>query len=218
MEQVPARDRPRERLARHGPSTLGDRELLALLLGTGGVPGSGAHELAERLLARFGSVAALSRATVAELASLKGVGSAKASCLVAGFELARRCDGAAPTRIGSTSDIAELAAPLLRGRDRERLLVISCDAGNRVLGTDIVSEGAADHALLPIREVLVAVLRRDGRRFALAHNHPSGDVAPSADDLTATLSAAAAAKAAGLDLLDHIVLTDTTWQRITTPH
>lgn len=217
MEQVPARDRPRERLARHGPGALGDRELLALLLGTGGVPGSGAHELAERLLARFGSVAALSRATVAELASIKGVGSAKASCLVAGFELARRCDGAAPTRIAVTSDIAELAAPLLRGRDRERLLVITCDAGNRVIGTDIVSEGAADHALMPIREVLVAVLRRDGRRFALAHNHPSGNVSPSAQDVAATHALQHAARTAGVELLDHIVLTDTAWQRITAP-
>jgi DNA repair protein RadC len=213
MSQVPAADRPRERLARCGAEALGDGELLALLLSTG-TAGMGAHELAAALLRRFGSVTAISRATVAELVSVAGIGAAKASGLVAGFELARRAGAERPARLAGTPDIAAVAAPLLHGRTRERLVVISCDAALRVLGADPVSDGAADSTLFPLREIIVAVLRRDGTSFALAHNHPSGDTAPSDEDLAATRDVAAAAAAAGLRFLDHIVVTEDGWQAV----
>jgi DNA repair protein RadC len=214
MSQVPASDRPRERLAERGAEALGDRELLALLLSTG-VRGRGAHEVAESLLERFGTVAAISRATATELATVTGIGPAKASSLVAGFELARRASRAGPPRrLRATADIAAVAAPLLRDRSRERLIVISCDAALRVIGTDPVSEGGGDRVLFPLREIIVAVLRRDGRSFALAHNHPSGDPAPTPEDLSATQSAAEAAAATGLCFLDHVVVTDVAWQAV----
>ena len=215
ISQVPASDRPRERLAREGAEALGERELLALVLSTG-IRGKGAHEVAETLLYRFGSVGALSRATVAELSAIAGIGAAKASILVAGFELARRgvaSAGLVP-RLRATADIAELAQPLLRDRDRERLIVISCDAALRVVGTDKISDGGAGETLFPLREIIVAVLRRDGRSFALAHNHPSGDATPSAEDLCATESAAQAAAMTGLTFLDHVIVTQTQWQAV----
>lgn len=165
LSRVPLHDRPRERLAASGVQSLSDRELLALLLGTAGTTGSGVHELAERLLDHFGSVHGVSQATLPELTSVKGIGSAKASSIVAAFELAHRATASLPSRrINASSDVAAVAAPLLRGRTRERLLVISCDAGARVLGVDCLSEGAVDHTLLPVREVIVAVLKRDGRQ------------------------------------------------------
>jgi len=213
MSEVPAADRPRERLARRGPEALADGELLALLLSTG-ARGMGAHELAAALLRRFGSVAAISRATVAELAGVAGVGAAKASSLVAGFELARRAGAEQPARLLSTRDIAAVAAPLLHGRARERLVVISCDAALRVLGADPVADGAADMTIFPLREIIVAVLRRDGLSFALAHNHPSGDTTASPEDVAATREVAAAAATAGLRFLDHIVVTEEGWQAV----
>lgn len=215
MSQVPASDRPRERLAQQGAEALGDRELLALLLSTG-VRGKGAHELAEALLNRFGSVAAIGRTTAAELSAVPGIGTAKASSLVAGFELARRGTAAAtrPRRLRATADIAAMAEPMLRDRDRERLIVISCDAALRVLGTDRISDGGTDQTLFPLREIIVAVLRRDGRSFALAHNHPSGDPEPSAEDLAATQSAAEAAAVTGLCFVDHVIVTETGWRAV----
>jgi DNA repair protein RadC len=213
MAQVPVTDRPRERLAQCGAEALGDGELLALLLSTG-MRGIGAHELAAALLRRFGSVTAISRATVTELAGVAGIGAAKASSLVAGFELARRAGTEQPARLLGTPDIAAMAAPLLHGRTRERLVVISCDAALRVLGADAVSDGAADQTLFPLREIIVAVLRRDGTSFALAHNHPSGDPAPSEEDLLATREVAAAAVTAGLRFLDHVVVTQDGWQAV----
>jgi len=214
ISDLPVRERPRERLATLGSSALADRELLAILLGTG-APGAGAHTLAERLLARFGSLAAIGRAHPSELASVTGVGPAKAAVLVAAFEVGRRRGGAdtAPT-VAEPADIASVAGPVLRGRTRERLLVITCDRANRVLGHDVLSEGSADRALLPVREALVAVLRRDGQAFALAHNHPSGDTTPSREDIEATARVRRAAVALGLRFLDHVVVTDTSWRRV----
>jgi DNA repair protein RadC len=215
IADLPVRERPRERLAALGAAALADRELLAVLLGTGGAQGVGAHNLAERLLARFGSVSALARAHPADLASVTGVGPAKAAVLVAAFELARRTTvNEAPVTITDAADIVTVAAPLLRGRTRERLVVVICDRLSRVIGCDVLSEGSADRSLLPVREAMVAVLRRDGKTFALAHNHPSGDPTPSHDDIEATRHVREAALAVGLRLLSHVVVTETGWRLV----
>lgn len=214
---LPLTERPRERLAALGAAALAERELLALLLGTGGAPGVGAHALAERLLAWFGSVGAIARAHPAELAAVAGIGPAKAGALAAAFELARRgTAGEARARICTSHDVVTAVGPQLRGRARERLVVVLCDNANRVLGCDVVAEGSADRALLPVREVVVAVLRRDGKAFALAHNHPSGDPTPSDEDVEATVRVRQAADAVGLRFLDHVVVTDTDWRRVVT--
>jgi DNA repair protein RadC len=214
MSQVPATDRPRERLAERGTDALGDRELLALLISTG-VRGKGAHEVAEGLLDRFGSITGIGRATVAELSAVAGIGTAKASSLVASFELARRSDRTErPQRLRATTDIAAVARSLLSHHNRERLIVISCDAALRVLGTDRLSDGAADQTLFPLREIIVAVLRRDGCSFALAHNHPSGDTTPTPEDVSATQAAVDAAALTGLGFLDHVIVTEQAWEAV----
>lgn len=218
IADLPIRERPRERLAALGTHALADRELLAVLLGTGGAAGVGAHTLAERLLARFGSVAAIARAHATDLTRVTGVGPAKAAVLAAAFELARR--GAASDdrmKITGPADIVTAASPLLRGRSRERVVLLVCDRAHRVLDLEVLSEGSADRSLLPVREAAVAVLRRDGKAFALAHNHPSGDPTPSPDDIQATLRAWQAADALGLRFLGHVVVTDTAWRRVACP-
>lgn len=179
-----------------------------------GIRGKGAHEVAEILLSQFGSVAGVGRATVADLTATAGIGAAKSSSLVAGFELARRAAVERPRRLRATADIANAAASLLHGCSRERLVVISCDAALRVLGTDKVSDGGADQTLFPIREIIVAVLRRDGRSFALAHNHPSGETTPTPEDVSATKAAAEAAGLLGLCFLDHVVVTEKAWEAV----
>lgn len=215
IADLPAHERPRERLMATGGSALSDRELLALLLGTGGSRGVGAHELAERLLAGFGSLDRLARAHPAELASVSGIGTAKAASLVAAFELANR-SGASVTRpqIKSTSDIAGLVVPALRGLSRERAIVVVCNRAGRVLARETLTEGTADRTLLPVREILVTVLRHDGQSFAVAHNHPSGDPTPSGTDIEATHRMVEAARAAGLRFLDHVIIAGNRWQRV----
>jgi DNA repair protein RadC len=218
ISDLPAPERPRERLSTIGAHNLADRELLAMVLGTGGSRGAGAHMLAERLLTTYGSVLELARAHPLDLARIPGIGVAKASAVVSAFELARRADRTSERAlIECTTDLLELVCPLLRGHARERLVLVVCDSMHKVTSCQVLTEGAADRAIVPVRDILVAVLRRDGQAFAMAHNHPDGDPHPSPSDVEATLRVRAAAEGLGLRFLDHIVVTDTTWARVPVP-
>ena len=206
IARLPEHERPRERLWREGAAALADRELLAILLGSG-TAGASALDVAADLLAEAGGVSELARARPEELACSGGVGPARAATVAAAFELGRRAR--APTelvRLRSAADVARVAAPLLEGLRRERVLVLVCDARNQVRHVIPVADGASDRAPLPVREILNVVLRHDGRAFAVAHNHPSGDPDPGEDDQRATGALAEAARAVGLRLLGHIVV------------
>ncbi|MEU3275580.1 JAB domain-containing protein [Streptomyces antibioticus] len=216
MQDVAAQDRPRERLLARGAEALSDRELLALLLGAG-VPGQDAVELAGQLIARHGGLYALSRLPAHELAaSLPGVGPAKAARVAAAFQLGRRVaqPSSSRRRIGGSSDVAAVAAPLLRGLRHERVVVVVCDGTGTVLRTSVLTEGAVDRSLLPVRDVLALVLAAGGTSFGVAHNHPTGRLDPSDADRRATARIAAGAAAVGLRFLDHVVVTDGGWRRV----
>lgn len=214
ITDLPIAQRPRERLYALGPHALSDGELLALLLGQG-KRGASAVELALVLLAEFGGVAGLASARPEELARHGGVGTAKAAAITAAFQLAARArSGPAPAApLLRAEDVALAAWPLFAGARVERLLVLVCDARNRLRRSVFVAEGAIDEVAVPVREILNTVLRHDGRAFALAHNHPSGDPSPSHDDRRATSVLAAAAHTVGLRFLDHVVLAGEDWRR-----
>jgi len=215
MTALPLHERPRERLLQRGVEALSERELLALVL-RNGTNGLSALDLAGDLLADYGTLAALASARPEELAAHKGIGKTKAAALVAAFQLTRRIAQTAdePVVLRSAADVARVARAELAGARRERVLVLVCDASNRLRRTIVVSEGAVDRSLAPTREVLNAVLRHDGRSFALAHNHPSGDPEPSDADRHATADIAAGAAAAGIRFLGHVVVGDREWNSI----
>lgn len=216
MAAVPPHDRPRERLLARGAEALADRELIALVL-RNGAPDVSALDLAGQLLADYGSLERLAQARPEELAAKRGIGAAKAAALVAAFHLARRAETGVPDSITlrSAEDVAHAARRELHGARRERVIVLVADAANRLQRTEVVSEGAIDRSMMPVREILNAVLRHDGRAFAIAHNHPSGDATPSDADRRATADVAAAALTAGLRFLGHVVVTDADWRAIT---
>lgn len=206
LADLPPRERPRERLLCSGPEALSDRELLALVL-RHGRQGENALSLAASLLAEYGNLDALACARPEELATRSGVGVAKAAALVAAFQLGRRLGlDDMPLVLRSPNDVAEVARRELDGLRRERVLVLVCDAANRLRRTVIVSEGSIDRSLVPVREILNAVLRHDGRAFAIAHNHPSGNPEPSEADHRATAEVKDAAKVVGLRFLGHVVV------------
>lgn len=215
MAAVPLHERPRERLMAGGVEVLTERELLALVL-RNGAPGASALDLASELLAEYGGLGALAAARPEELAMRKGVGLAKAAAVVAAFQLGRRA--AHPVGEGavlrSAEDVVGEARRELGGLRRERVVVFVCDAANRLRRTVVVGEGSIDRSLAPVREILNAVLRHDGRAFALAHNHPSGDPEPSDADRKATADVAAGAKAAGLRFLGHVVVAGEDWRAV----
>jgi DNA repair protein RadC len=215
MAAVPPEERPRERLAALGAESLSARELLSLVLGNG-VSGISALDLADELLAKFGSLARLAIARPEEMARQPGVGPAKAAALAATFALARRLEPrpAAGEILRSAEDAARVASCELAGLRRERVIVLVCDGRNQLRHITAVSEGSLDRSLVPIREILNAVLRHDGRAFAIAHNHPDGDPEPSDADRRATADVKAGAKAAGLRFLGHVVVAGADWRAV----
>ena len=211
---LPEQERPRERLWHHGAAALSTVELLALVLRQGRA-GQSAVELSAALLAEHGSLSGLAAAAPEELAGRPGMGPAKAAALLAALRLGRCFDaGDAPLTVRRPEDLALLARQRLGGLRRERVLVVVLDPGHRVRRVVQVSDGSADHCLLPVREVLNAVLRNDGSAFALVHNHPSGDPTPSPADLRATERLAGAARIVDLRLVDHLVVTDRAWASV----
>jgi DNA repair protein RadC len=217
IADIPLRQRPRERLLTLGPEPLADAELLAVLLGTGG-RGLSALDLASCLLVEHDGPRGLSRILPEELTRRSGVGPAKASRVVAAFGLARRI-GADPggVVVASHADLAELVRPWLSEARRERVVLVVCDASLRVRRAFVVSEGSVDHCVVPVREILTAVLLHDGVCFAVAHNHPSGDVSPSRADRAVTERLAEAADAVGVDFLGHLVVAADRWAACTGP-
>lgn len=144
-----------------------------------------------------------------------GIGPAKASAPVAAFDLARRADVERELPIlRRPEDVANAARPELDNARCERLVVLVCDTAHRVMRIVAVSEGSVDRALVPVREILNAVLRHDDRAFALAHNHPSGVPEPS-DAGEATAAVKAAAKVAGVRFLGHVVVVGRDWRAVT---
>jgi DNA repair protein RadC len=133
---------------------------------------------------------------------------------VAAFQLGRRGGRCDPVQLRSPEDVAEIARAELGVARRERLIVLVCDASNRLIRTVTVSEGSVDRSLVPVREILNAVLRHDGRAFAIAHNHPSGTPEPSEADRRATEAVKAAAGLAGLRFLGHVVVTSEEWRAV----
>jgi DNA repair protein RadC len=212
MAAVPVHERPRERLLARGAQALTERELLAIVL-RNGTNGVSAVDLAASILADYGSLRALAAARPEELAVKAGIGAAKASALVAAFELGRRTDTHnGPIILRCPEDVANVARHELEGLRRERVLVLVCDAANRLRHTVTVAEGSIDTSLVPVREILNAVLRHDGRAFAIAHNHPSGDPEPSAADRRVTAKVCEAASVVGLRFLGHVVVAAERWE------
>jgi DNA repair protein RadC len=214
VTDLPETDRPRERLFSSGTEALADRELLALLIGSG-TAGTDAIDLAAQLIERCGGLARLARADPHALLSLPGMGPAKAARVAAAFQLARRAEnGSTPRRIGCSADLAEAASPLLRGLRVERVVVVACNQAGNILRTVRITDGCSDQSPVPIRDVLTAVLTAGGTAFGIAHNHPSGGLAPSDADRQSTAHLRQAAETVGLRFLDHIIVTDKEWSRI----
>jgi DNA repair protein RadC len=212
IADLPDRERPRERLMARGVEALSERELIALLI-RHGQSGESALDLAARLHTEFGGLEELASARVEDLIRRAGIGNAKATALVAAFELGRRArikGGALILR--AAADVAEAAMQELADLSRERLLVFVCNGANRIKTIERISEGSADRALFPVPEILTAVLRHDGRSFAVAHNHPSGDPTPSDNDRSATRALADAASTVGIRFLAHVVVAGHRWE------
>lgn len=208
LKAMAVNERPQQRLETFGASALSDTELLALLLRSG-TRGNDVLTLSSQLIAEAGSIAGLAAWHEAEFRKLKGIGPVRANQLVAIMEIARRALSQtlqeAPL-LTRAELIANYLQPFAAGLDVEKLWVLCLNRKNRLLKRVIVTTGTATSALAHPREVFRAAIRESASAVVVAHNHPSGDPAPSAADLQITRLLRDAAKTVEICLHDHVII------------
>ena len=204
---LPPESRPRERCLAMGAGALSEVELISLLLGTGRA-GEDVREVAAGALAAFGSLDRLARASAREIAELPGFGPARAAMLQAAFELGRRkASREGPdTPLDSSRAAAERLMPWFSRHKEERFVVLCLDSKQRLLKQEEVFKGTLTSSLVHPREVFATALRERAASILVAHNHPSGDVEPSDEDLAVTKRLEEAGRLIGIPLKDHLII------------
>ena len=203
VRDLPAEERPRERLLRHGAGVLGDRELLAVLLGTGS-SGQSVLELSQELLKQGWT--GLSRRRASELLQIKGLGEAKVALLLAALEVGSRLRKAdLQQRIEGPDDVVVLVEDMMR-LSQEEFRVLLLTTKNQVLAVETVFQGGLDSVEVFPREVFRRAVGRSAASVIVVHNHPSGDPTPSRADLGLTRRLEEAGDLMGIPVLDHIIV------------
>ncbi|MCA9937646.1 MAG: DNA repair protein RadC [Anaerolineales bacterium] len=208
IRDLPAEERPRERLMHAGARAVSSAELLAIILRTG-VDGENVLRLAERLLAQMNGLPGLAQATVAEITQVKGIGPAKAVQIKAALEMGRRLMAAAPQerpRVTSPGDAANLLMSEMTFLEQEHLRVILLNTRNHVLRIVTVYIGSLNTSVVRIGELFRPAIKENAAAIIVAHNHPSGDPTPSPEDVRVTREMVKAGKLLSIDVLDHIVI------------
>lgn len=210
LRDLPSEERPRERMARHGASVLSHAELLAILLRTGTREESAVH-LASRILSECRSLHNLVDMSVEELTRIKGIGTAKALQIKAGIELGQRLSRSAIQErpvVRSPKDAADYMMEQLRYLKKEHFVCLFLDTKNRIIAEETLSVGTLNASLVHPREVFRAAIKCSSASVICVHNHPSGNPAPSPEDIQLTRRLVEAGELVGIDVLDHIVIGD----------
>ncbi len=208
IHDLPSEERPRERLRDQGPGALSSHELLAILLRTG-TRGEDVFTLSKRLLAMRQGLSGLAQTSFGELMQLHGLGLAKAAEVMAAMELGKRLasfPSDARTQVNSSADVVNLLLPEMMWLSRESLRVILLNTRNYVMGVREVYNGTVNSADVRVGEVFRDAVREDCKSVIVVHNHPSGDPAPSREDVQVTNKLREAGQMLDITLLDHVIL------------
>ena len=215
VHDIPSEERPRERLKHLGAERLSSYELIAIILGSG-MQGESVLTLSQRLLSTFGSLKNVFNASMQDLLEINGIGPAKASQLLACFEIARRVvkETSLEEKVKKESkpivtpdDVIDLIRNKIEDYNKEHFLVISFDTRQKVIGIDSSSTGSLTASIVHPRETFQCAIKRHAASIIAAHNHPSGNPDPSEEDIRITKRLAEAGKIVGIELLDHIIIT-----------
>jgi len=207
LRELPLVEQPLYRLQRVGPGALSNAELIELILGA-------AESLGRDVLARFGDLSALARANLAELAEVRGLGTASGARIQAALELGRRL-AALPAsealQIRSPADAANLLLPTMSLLEQETLRVLVLDTRSRVLADVLVYQATVNRTEVRIAELFREAIRRNAPSILMAHSHPSGDPTPSPEDVQITRQAVEVGAMLGIDIVDHLVIGQGRW-------
>ena len=211
IKEIPLNDRPREKMAANGAAVLTDAELIAILLRTGTAEKS-AIDIASEMTADGGLYKRLAGITrLNELTNIKGLGQAKAATVLAALEIGRRIASAKPLEkihLSCPQDVAEFLMPRLRYAAKEQFVVILLNNKNKVIGTEVVSEGSLSSSVVHPREVYAPAILHHAAAIMVAHNHPSGDPKPSIEDEEVTRQLLRSGKVLGIPMIDHVIIGD----------
>ncbi|OGY92200.1 MAG: hypothetical protein A3H70_00930 [Candidatus Komeilibacteria bacterium RIFCSPLOWO2_02_FULL_48_11] len=205
---LPSEQRPRERLMEHGPDALKNAELLAIILTTG-YKDESVLELGSRILSEYGSKGVASERNVTRLMAELGIPAVKACQIVACFELGRRFfqedAGRLPTIRGADDVFAYLKD--MGSYKKEVFRGLYLNVRNKLIHDEVISIGTLDANLVHPREVFQPAIEFSAAAVIVAHNHPSGEAAASAEDRAVTQRLTEAGKLLGIELLDHVIIT-----------
>ncbi len=208
IKDVPAEEKPREKLVNSGPETLKNYELLAVILGKGNKK-EDVFEISKRVIDEYGSGAAATETDVKKIMDLFGLGVAQACQVVACFELGRRFFGKSRKDIYIRSPKDAYDYLMEMGKlTKEHFRGIYLDVKNKLLHSENIFIGTLSATLIHPREIFQPAIKHSAAGVILAHNHPSGDPEPSEDDLKVTRKIVEASKMLEIDVLDHIIVGD----------
>lgn len=215
IKDQPAGERPRERLIQVGAAALSNAELVAILLRTG-LKGMNAVEVSRQLIQTFGSLQALSSASLEDLRKIKGIGRDKAVTLMAAFALARKMAAELQSQsplLDQPVEVVKLIADSCLDKRVETLQVLLLNTRRRLIRVQEISNGTLDTILVHPREVFHSAIAANAAAIILAHNHPSGDPTPSEADIKATRDLIRAGQLLKIEVLDHIIIGRATAER-----
>lgn len=214
MKDISSEQRPRERLKAKNSENLTDIEILALILEKG-TKGENVLDLSNRLISTYG-FEKLNSLSLQDLMKIKGIGLAKASKLIAAFELSKRVNSGrlCGRSIRKPSEIARHYINKLKDLKKEQFIAVFLDAKNKIIKDEIISVGILNSSLIHPREVFKEAIKNSANSIILIHNHPSGDAEPSEEDKIVTKALVETGEIVGIKVLDHLVIGRDKWKSL----
>ncbi|MDD6472175.1 MAG: DNA repair protein RadC [Bacteroidales bacterium] len=211
IKQWSTEDRPREKMMQKGTEALSKAELLAILLRSGS-RGESAVDLAKKMLARAGdNLCQMGKWRLDDFMQYKGMGEAKALTIMAALELGKRRSAenvGERVTVTSPETINSIFQPLLCDLGHEEFWVLMLNQGGRVIDKERISSGGITQTAVDVRLILRAAILRQATQIAIVHNHPSGNLRPSVEDLHLTQRVKQACEAVNIRLIDHLIIVD----------
>lgn len=210
IKDMPAGERPQEKLVYSGAGSLSNAELLALIIRTG-TEDKSAIRLADEIIAyTTDNIGDLGAAEVKELTEIEGIGRAKACSIVAALELSKRIISSRQTAAGNklrdSRQVAEILTKEMMYEKREFFMTICLNSKLQIESKSVISIGSLDSAPVHPREVFAPAVKRGAAAVVVAHNHPSGDPTPSPNDIDVTKRLLKSSEILGIKLIDHVIV------------
>ena len=208
INEWPADERPREKLLKHGPAALSDAELLAILIRIG-MEKYSALDLAKAILHEHKSLPGVASRSATELMRMKGIGKAKAVEMLAAFEIGRRVEArpyGEKIIVRSPEDVARIMIPRMRDLTNEEFYVLVLDAQNGLREEVKLTSGTLNASLVHPREVFKTAIDYRAAAIIVVHNHPSGNLEPSREDIEITRQLCESGKTIGIPVHDHLIV------------